>query len=58
MLSEEPVSIYADYCKDLDARPSSQLAMDNVGYEGWAARSPPSTNEHLGAILRQVQMAA
>ena len=33
MLSEEPASIYADYCRDW-MRAFLQLAMDNVGYEG------------------------
>jgi len=56
MLSEDPGSIYADYCRDW-MRAFLQLAMDNVGYEG-GREITAEQNEQLGAILRQVQMAA
>ena len=52
MLSEDPGSIYADYCKDW-MRAFLQLAMDNVGYEGGREISPEQ-NDRLGAILRAV----
>jgi len=51
-LSEEPASIYADYCKDW-MRAFLQLAMDNVGYEG-GREITPEQNDRLGAILRAV----
>jgi hypothetical protein len=51
-LSEDPSSIYADYCKDW-MRAFLQLAMDNVGYEG-GREITPEQNERLGAILRAV----
>jgi hypothetical protein len=56
MLSEDPSSIYADYCRDW-MRAFLQLAMDNVGYEG-GREITAEQNEQLGLILRQVQMAA
>jgi hypothetical protein len=56
MLREDPSSIYADYCRDW-MRAFLQLAMDNVGYEG-GREITAEQNEQLGAILRQVQMAA
>lgn len=52
VLSEEPGSIYADYCKDW-MRAFLQLAMDNVGYEG-GREITAEQNERLGAILRAV----
>jgi hypothetical protein len=55
-LSEDPSSIYADYCRDW-MRAFLQLAMDNVGYEG-GREITAEQNEQLGLILRQVQMAA
>jgi hypothetical protein len=55
-LSEDPTSIYADYCRDW-MRAFLQLAMDNVGYEG-GREITAEQNEQLGLILRQVQMAA
>jgi len=51
-LSEEPGSIYADYCRDW-MRAFLQLAMDNVGYEG-GREITAEQNEQLGAILRAV----
>jgi hypothetical protein len=51
-LSEDPSSIYADYCKDW-MRAFLQLAMDNVGYEG-GREITPEQNERLGVILRAV----
>jgi hypothetical protein len=51
-LTEEPASIYADYCKDW-MRAFLQLAMDNVGYEG-GREITAEQNEQLGAILRAV----
>jgi hypothetical protein len=56
LLSEDPSSIYADYCRDW-MRAFLQLAMDNVGYEG-GREITAEQNEQLGMILRQVQMAA
>ncbi|MFI5034030.1 MAG: virulence factor SrfC family protein, partial [Reyranellales bacterium] len=56
LLSEDPSSIYADYCRDW-MRAFLQLAMDNVGYEG-GREITAEQNEQLGLILRQVQMAA
>jgi hypothetical protein len=56
VLSEDPSSIYADYCRDW-MRAFLQLAMDNVGYEG-GREITAEQNEQLGMILRQVQMAA
>lgn len=52
MLSEEPGSIYADYCKDW-MRAFLELAMENVGYEG-GREITAEQNEKLGAILRAV----
>jgi len=52
VLSEEPASIYADYCRDW-MRAFLQLAMDNVGYEG-GREITAEQNERLGAILRAV----
>jgi hypothetical protein len=52
VLSEDPGSIYADYCKDW-MRAFLQLAMDNVGYEG-GREITAEQNEKLGAILRAV----
>jgi hypothetical protein len=52
VLSEDPGSIYADYCKDW-MRAFLQLAMDNVGYEG-GREITAEQNEQLGAILRAV----
>ncbi|HZY55278.1 MAG TPA: virulence factor SrfC family protein, partial [Reyranella sp.] len=54
LLSEDPSSIYADYCRDW-MRAFLQLAMDNVGYEG-GREITAEQNEQLGMILRQVQM--
>ena len=51
-LTEEPASIYADYCRDW-MRAFLQLAMDNVGYEG-GREITAEQNERLGAILRAV----
>ena len=51
-LSEEPGSIYADYCRDW-MRAFLQLAMDNIGYEG-GREITPEQNERLGVILRAV----
>ena len=51
MLSEDPGSIYADYCRDW-MRAFLQLAMDNVGYEG-GRRSPRSrTNGWVPSCAR------
>ncbi|MBS0521398.1 MAG: virulence factor [Proteobacteria bacterium] len=52
VLSEDPTSIYADYCRDW-MRAFLQLAMDNVGYEG-GREITAEQNERLGAILRAV----
>jgi len=52
VLSEDPSSIYADYCKDW-MRAFLQLAMDNVGYEG-GREITAEQNERLGVILRAV----
>ena len=51
-LSEEPSSIYADYCRDW-MRAFLQLAMDNIGYEG-GREITAEQNERLGVILRAV----
>lgn len=51
-LTEEPASIYADYCRDW-MRAFLQLAMDNVGYEG-GREITAEQNERLGAILRAI----
>jgi len=52
VLSEDPSSIYADYCRDW-MRAFLQLAMDNIGYEG-GREITPEQNERLGVILRAV----
>ena len=52
MLSEDPSSIYDDYCRDW-MRAFLQLAMDNVGYEG-GREITAEQNERLGIILRAV----
>ena len=51
-LTEEPGSIYADYCRDW-MRAFLQLAMDNIGYEG-GREITAEQNERLGVILRAV----
>jgi hypothetical protein len=51
-LTEEPASIYADYCRDW-MRAFLELAMENVGYEG-GREITAEQNDRLGAILRAV----